>query len=105
MWDLNLFLEYSNDDRGSSSTDIFQNDLFLGSRISLNDVDGTEITQTLSLDMDGNGNTGSIEISSRLRETLRITADYSFYWSLKNADTLYSFRKDNYIGIRLTNYF
>ena len=105
MWDLNLFLEYSNDDRGSSSTDIFQNDLFLGSRISLNDVDGTEITQTLSLDMDGNGNIGSIEISSRLRETLRITADYRFYWSLKKADTLYSFRKDNYIGIRLTNYF
>ena len=55
--------------------------------------------------MDGNGNIGSIEISSRLRETLRITADYRFYWSLKKADTLYSFRKDNYIGIRLTNYF
>ena len=74
IWDLNLFLEYSNDDRGSSSTDIFQNDLFMGSRISLNDVDGTEITQTLSLDMDGKGNIGSIEISSRLRETLRINS-------------------------------
>ena len=30
LWDLNIFTEYSNDDRGSNSTDIFQNDLFIG---------------------------------------------------------------------------
>ena len=105
LWDLNLFLEYSNDDRGSKSTDIFQNDLFIGSRISLNDVEGTEITQSLTLDLDGNGNTGIIEVSTRLMDSLRITADYNFYWSLKSSDTLYSFRRDNYFGIKVTNYF
>ena len=105
MWDLNIFAEYSNDDRGSNSTDIFQNDLFLGSRINLNDVDGTEINQALTIDLDGDGNTGSFEISTRFNDTIRIAADYNFYWSLKSTDTLYSFRRDNYLGIKITNYF
>ena len=105
IWDLNLFAEYSNDDRGSNSTDIFQNDIFLGSRINLNDVDGTEINQAFTIDLDGNGNTGSFEISTRINDSIRIAADYSFYWSLKSTDTLYSFRRDNYLGIKITNYF
>ena len=105
IWDLNIFAEYSNDDRGSNSTDIFQNDLFLGSRINLNDVDGTEINQALTIDLDGDGNTGSFEISTRVNDSIRIAADYNFYWSLKSTDTLYSFRRDNYLGIKITNYF
>ena len=105
VWDLNIFTEYSNDDRGSYSTDIFQNDLFIGSRINLNDVEGTEITQALTIDLDGNGNTGSIEISTRLKDSLRISGDYNFYWSSNNTDIMYSFRRDNYLGFKITNYF
>ena len=105
VWDLNFFTEYSNDDRGSYSTDIFQNDLFIGSRINLNDVEGTEITQALTIDLDGNGNTGSIEISTRLKDSLRISGDYNFYWSSNNTDIMYSFRRDNYLGFNITRYF
>ena len=105
VWDLNLFTEYSNDDRGSNSTDIFQNDLFLGTRINLNDVEGTEITQTLTLDLNGDGNTGSLEISTRIMESVRLAANYTSHWSVNNKDTLYSFRRDNYLGIKITNYF
>ncbi len=105
IWDLNLFLEYSNDDRANNSTDIFQNDLFIGSRVNLNDVSGTEIIQALTLDLDGKGHTGNIEVSTRLKDTIRLTVNYNFYWSLENKDILYSFRRDNYLGIKLTNYF
>ena len=105
IWDLNLFAEYINDDRGSSSTDIFQNDIFIGSRISLNNIDGTEINQAFTLDLDGNGNTGNFEVSSRFNESIRVIVEYNYYWSLKSADTLYSFRRDNYLGIKVTNYF
>ena len=105
VWDLNIFTEYSNDDRGSNSTDIFQNDLFIGTRINLNDVEGTEITQTLTLDLNGDGNTGIFEISTRIKDSVRITANYTSYWSVNDKDTLYSFRRDNYLGIRITNYF
>ncbi|MDC3057273.1 hypothetical protein OA100_00295 [Alphaproteobacteria bacterium] len=105
VWDLNIFTEYSNDDRGSNSTDIFQNDLFIGTRINLNDIEGTEITQTLTLDLNGDGNTGIFEISTRIKDSVRITANYTSYWSVNDKDTLYSFRRDNYLGIRITNYF
>ena len=64
-----FILEYSNDDRGSNSTDIFQNDLFLGSRINLNDVRWNRNNSNINFRFDGNGNTGNIEVSTRLRET------------------------------------
>ena len=105
IWDLNIFAEYSNDDRGSNSNDIFQNDLFIGTRINFNDVQGTEFTQMLTLDLNGDGNTGNLEISTRLKDSVRIAANYTSYWSVNNKDTLYSFRRDNYLGIKITNYF
>ena len=40
-WDLSTFIEYHNDDRNNDSTDIFQNDLFLATRLNFNDTDGT----------------------------------------------------------------
>ncbi len=104
-WDLNLFFEYSNDERGNTSVDIFQNDLFIGSSMNLNDIEGTEINQSFTLDLDGKGNTGSFEISTRLNDTIRIALDYNYYWSLGSTDTLYSFRRDNYLGFNITRYF
>ncbi len=105
IWDLSFFIEYSNDERGKLSTDIFQNDIFFGTRINFNDIEGTELTQAITIDLDGNGNTGNLEISTRLQESLRFSAEYNFYWSMKPSDTLYSFRRDNYFGISITNYF
>ena len=56
-------------------------------------------------DLNGDGNTGSFEISTRIKDSVRITANYNLYWSVNDKDTLYSFRRDNYLGIKITNYF
>ena len=59
----------------------------------------------LTLDLNGDGNTGNLEISTRLKDSVRIAVNYTSYWSVNNKDTLYSFRRDNYLGIKITNYF
>ena len=59
----------------------------------------------LTLDLNGDGNTGSLEISTRIKDSVRISANYTSYWSVNNKDTLYSFRRDDYLGIKVTNYF
>ena len=59
----------------------------------------------LTLDLNGDGNTGSLEISTRIKDSVRISANYTSYWSVNNKDTLYSFRRDDYLGIKVKTIF
>ncbi len=104
-WDFTSFIEYHNDDRNNDSTDIFQNDLFLATRLNFNDTDGTEFLTSITLDTDGGGNTSTLELSSRITDNIRVTGSYNAYWSVNEKDILYSFRRDNYFLINITNYF
>ena len=104
-WELTSFIEYHNDDRNNDSTDIFQNDLFLATRLNFNDTDGTEFLTSITLDTDGGGNTSTLELSSRITDNIRVTGSYNAYWSVNEKDILYSFRRDNYFLINITNYF
>ena len=104
-WDISTFIEYSNDDRNNDSLDILQNDLFIAARLVFNDIEGTELTTSATFDLDGGGNTALTEFSSRLSENMRVTGLYQAYWSTNNKDILYSFRRDNYFGLKVVKYF
>ena len=75
------FIEYHNDGN-NDSTDIFQNDLFLATRLNFNDTDGTEFLTSITLDTDGGGNTSTLELSSRITDNIRVTGSYNAYWSV-----------------------
>ena len=98
-------LEYSNDSRSNDSTDILQNDIFFASKLNLNDIKGTEYLTSITLDVDGGGNTALVEATTRITDNVRFTGSYQSYWSTNNKDILYSFRRDNYLGIKIVNYF
>jgi hypothetical protein len=105
VWDLSLFIEYSNDNRSNDSTDIMQNDIFMAGQFLFNDVSGTELLIGSTFDMDGGGNTSNVELSSRITEDIRVTGTYQLYWSTNNKDPLYDFRRDNYFGVKAIKYF
>ena len=105
IWDLSLFIEYSNDERGNDSTDIIQNDIFMAGKFFFNDVSGTELLIGSTLDIDGGGNSANVDLSSRITEDIRVTGIYQLYWSTNNKDPLHDFRRDNYLGIKATQYF
>ncbi|MBJ57214.1 MAG: hypothetical protein CMP24_03110 [Rickettsiales bacterium] len=103
-WDLTSFIEYHNDDRNNDSTDIFQNDLFLATRLNFNNIEGTEFFTSITLDTDGGGNTSTLELSSRITDNIRVTGSYNSYWSVNDVDILYNFRRDNYFSINIISY-
>ena len=104
-WDITSFIEYHNDNRNNDSTDIFQNDLFLATKLNFNNIKGTEFFTSITLDIDGGGNTSSLELSSRVTDNTRVTGSYNSYWSVNDKDILYSFRRDNYFRIKVIKYF
>ena len=73
--------------------------------LNFNDTDGTEFLTSITLDTDGGGNTSTLELSSRITDNIRVTGSYNAYWSVNEKDILYSFRRDNYFFINITNYF
>ena len=105
IWDITFFIEYNNDDRNNDSTDILQNDIFLASTLLMNNVNGTELTTGITLDLDGGGDTANLELSTRITDNYRFTGIYQIYWSTNNKDILYNFRRDNYLGLKLVRYF
>ena len=105
IWDANIFIEYSNDDRSNDSTDILQNDIFIAYKLLFNDISGSEFTTGLTLDLDGGGDTANIEFSRRITDNFRFTSLYQLYWSTNNKDILHNFRRDNYLGLKLVRYF
>ena len=105
VWDLSLFIEYSNDERGNDSTDILQNDIFMAGQFLFNDLNGTEFLLGSTFDLDGGGNTSNLELSSRMTEDIRVSGTYQAYWSTNDKDVLYNFRRDNYLGFKVIKYF
>ena len=56
-----------------------QNDLFLGTRFALNDIDGTEFLAGIIYDLDDRTTSFSFEGSTRIGDSLRITGNLYFF--------------------------
>ncbi len=115
--DVGIISEYLYDDRGDAigtttiqpgvpfSTSPFQNDLVLGTRITLNDVQSTEILAVAIIDMEGNGETYSIEASRRFGNDWILALEGSGFRNVPLDTSLASFRKDSNIRLKFTRYF
>jgi len=106
MADLGLIGEFAYDDRGDDATTSFENDLFIGLRLGVNDAAGTEILTGLSQDMNDKGNVLKIEASRRLTDSIKIFLDA---WAFFNTDpedfSLYSIRDDDFVRLQVYYYF
>lgn len=105
-YDINLLMEYQYDDRDEVSNVIAQNDLMVGSRLVLNDVDGTEILFGLVQDLDySNVRSGFIEASSRINDHWKWRVDAWIFSSDEPAEPSYLLRRDDYVQLSLEYYF
>ena len=97
--DIGLLAEYSHDTRPSDFTQppfsvaIFDNDLFIGSRLALNDVQSTTVLGGAILDVELGTVSWLVEASRRVGETF--TADFEIRAAAKvdPEDPLYFFRR------------
>jgi len=105
-WDLGWIAEYQYDSRGRSALVPGQNDLFVGGRLVANDAAGTELLLGIMQDLDDSqSQSGKLEASMRLSNSLRLQLDAWFFRSQLSTDPLYYIRRDDFIQLSLDYYF
>lgn len=106
VYDINLLMEYQYDERGEAINVIAQNDLMVGSRLVLNDIDGTQILFGLVQDLDySNVRSGFVEASSRINDHWKWRVDAWLFSSDEPIEPSYLLRRDDYVQLSLEYYF
>jgi len=104
--DLGLISEYLYDERDENALTLFQNDLMLGTRLTLNDEQSTEFLLGIITDLDETSERSYfIEASRRLGDRWKLNLEARFF-SLQNpASPFYALRNDDYLQLELLRYF
>lgn len=105
-WDLGWIAEYQYDSRGLQAPVIGQNDLFIGWRLALNDVAGSEVLLGVLQDLDrSSSRSAKLEASMRLTNSLRLRLNAWLFQTDDISDVLYNLRQDDYLELSLDYYF
>ncbi len=84
---------------------LFQNDLFFGTRLSANDVAGTELLAGMVVDLDHNGAFGNVEASRRIGNDSKLSLELRVFDGSDPQDPLSLLRQDDYLQLEYTYYF
>jgi len=105
-YDVGWLMEYQYDDRGLKATSLGQNDLMMGSRITFNDIAGTEVLVGVVQDLDNSDSqSGFIESSARINDNWKWRLEGWFFRSSTADDLTYLLRRDDYLQFSLEYYF
>lgn len=104
-WDLGWIAEYSYDSRPASVAP-FDDDLFLGARLSLNDIAGSELLMGVSQDLTVNdAHLAVVEGSTRVGTATRISLELNYFHSNSPEDALFPLRQDSFVELGIDYYF
>jgi hypothetical protein len=103
--ELGLLAEYLYDSRGNSIEVPFQNDLFVGARVVLNDMDNTEILIGGYIDLDNVTQYYSVEASSRIANDFKLNVEIQAFNNVALNDPFYDIKNDGFIRIELQKFF
>ncbi|MEH6470897.1 MAG: hypothetical protein V7752_06555 [Halopseudomonas sp.] len=103
--DLGLLMEYGRDSRGQQSNTVIQNDLFIGTRLTLNDAQSTELLAGMGQDLDHNGYSLLLEASRRLGDSWKLSLDARLFDSDERSDPLFAIREDDLMQLTVERYF
>lgn len=103
--DVGVIAEYMFDERGNNSTNPFNNDLFVGSRLAFNDVQSTDAVFGFIKDTKLNSTLFRLEGNRRLFANYKISIEYFGFLQVDKKDFMYNFRKDSKFQIEIFRYF
>jgi hypothetical protein len=104
--DVGLLLEYQYDGRGEfEPVTINDNDVFIGTRLALNDIQDTAVLAGVAYDTDTGETFVNIEAERRFGDNwfgeLRVRA----FSGAEQGDTTYWLQKDDYVQLSISRYF
>jgi len=105
--DVGLLAEYAWDQRGDdpATTSFFDNDIFLGVRLTPNDVANTQLLAGIMQDVAEPERVLSVEASRRLGSHWRLIVEAWFFVSTPEDRILYDLRGDNFVRTELAYFF
>ena len=103
--DLGLLAEGMWDSRGSDAPTAFQKDLFVGLRLTLNDVQSTELLGGVIQDLGSQARFLNLEASRRLGNAWKLSLEGRFFSNIPDNDPFTGIRRDGYLQIELARYF
>ena len=106
VYDIGWLMEYQYDDRQELAKSAAQNDILLGARWALNDIDGTSVLVGVVQDLDYSAvRSGFIEASSRINDHWKWRLDAYLFSSDEPNEPSYLLRRDDYVQFSLEYYF
>lgn len=103
--DLGVLAEYGWDERGENADASFQKDLFIGSRVTLNDEASTEFLAGLGYDIDYQSYSLFAEASSRFGDNLKISLDARLFDAGDSQDPIVNIEQDDMVQLTADYYF
>ena len=105
--DLGIIMEYLYDDRDLVFAPVttFDNDIFAGLRLALNDTQDTSILLGGIIDHDNGSSLISIEAERRLGENWKVELESRFFVNIDTNDPTSFIARDDFATLRLTRYF
>ena len=102
--DLGVIAEYLYDERGNIGSP-FQRDVALGLRMTLNDVQSTEVLAFSGVDVTTRSSFTSIEASRRIGQSWRLSLEARIFSNAEPDEQLFSLLDDDYIELALAKFF
>ncbi|MEH6456281.1 MAG: hypothetical protein V7749_08155 [Cocleimonas sp.] len=103
--ELGLLAEYHRDSRGETTGVAFQNDVFVGARLALNDEDSSEVLAGAFIDLDNSSKSLRVEGSRRLGKGFKLNVEAQVFTDIDANDPLQSFAQDDFIKVELQKFF
>ena len=105
--DIGILAEYLYDGRDSviSSPTFFDNDIFSGIRLSLNDSQDTSLLSGAIIDIETSEALYFLEFSRRLTDNYRLEIESRWFVNTDNESPLAFIESDDFINFRLSRYF
>jgi len=103
--DLGLLLEYHADDRGARAPTPFQDDIFVGTRLVLNDVAGTAVLSGVVVDRRSGGGLYLVEAGRRVASGWTLDLELRGVWGAEPGDPLFGLRRDGHVTLSVSRWF
>lgn len=103
--DLGVLAEYLYDDRDGGPRTPFQDDVFAGLRLALNDAQSSEALVGCIVDRDSSARTCSAEASRRLGSSWVLSLEARTFSGIPADAPLFSVRRDDYVRIELAYHY
>lgn len=103
--DLGWLAEYQYDDRRGNRRTSAQNDLAIGARLTLNDMNDTKLLFLIVYDLDYQSRFISLEASHRLSNNWAIESEIRLFNHISEQDILWAFKDENYLQVEIKRFF